>query len=118
MAATIDGSSLTFDRTVGFTSDASVTYQVTDESGQTAQATVTIVLDLEPLTVISIGLRGRRSGDTIDQAREWILEHMTGEGWCRAGSWRTFGYNSPMVGASRSFWELQVPVTRCRKSDG
>jgi hypothetical protein len=76
------------------------------------------VLDLEPVTVLSIGLRGRRSGDKLDQARDWIRDHMTREGWCKAGSWRTFGYNSPMVSASRSFWELQIPVTRCREPGG
>jgi hypothetical protein len=76
------------------------------------------VLDLEPVTVLSIGLRGRRSRDTIAKARDWIQDHMTREDWCKAGSWRTFGYNSPMVGASRSFWELQIPVTRCRKPGG
>jgi hypothetical protein len=88
------------------------------EQGASGSDGMVKVLDLEPVTVLSIGLRGRRSRDTIDQARDWIQEHMTLEGWCKAGSWRTFGYNSPMVGASRSFWELQIPVIRCEKSDG
>jgi hypothetical protein len=72
------------------------------------------VLDLEPVTVLSIGLRGRRSRDTFNEARVWIEDYMASEGWCKAGSWRTFGYNSPMVSAARSFWELQIPVARCR----
>jgi hypothetical protein len=72
------------------------------------------VLDLEPVTVLSIGLRGRRNRDAVEDARGWIQDYMTREGWCKAGPWRTFGYNSPMVSASQSFWELQVPVTRCR----
>ena len=71
------------------------------------------LLDLEPVTVVSIGLRGRRSRDAINNARAWIEDHSKRKGWCKAGSWRTFGYNSPMVSASRSFWELQMPVTRC-----
>jgi hypothetical protein len=88
------------------------------EQGEAGSDGMVEVLDLEPVTVVSIGLRGRRSRDTVDAARDWIQEHMTREGWCKAGSWRTFGYNSPMVSASRSFWELQIPVTRCQKSDG
>ena len=71
------------------------------------------VLDLEPLTVLSVGLRGRRNADAVELARDWIEDQMKREGWCKAGAWRTFGYNSPMVPASRSFWELQLPVTRC-----
>jgi hypothetical protein len=84
------------------------------EQGAAGSDGMVEVLDLEPVTVLSIGLRGRRGRDDIEEARGWIQEHMKREGWCKAGSWRTFGYNSPMVSASRSFWELQVPVTRCR----
>lgn len=70
------------------------------------------VLDLEPMTVLSVGMRGRRSPEAIDLARGWIDEHMEREGWSVAGKWRTLGYNSPMVPVAMSFWELQIPVTR------
>ena len=88
------------------------------EQGASGSAGMVQVLDLEPVTVLSIGLRGRQSRDTTTMARDWIQSYMTREKWCKAGSWRTFGYNSPMVGASRSFWELQIPVTRCEKPGG
>ena len=26
------------------------------------------------------------------------------------GNWRVLGYNSPMVAASKQYWELQIPV--------
>jgi hypothetical protein len=83
------------------------------EQGEAGSDGMVEVLDLEPATVLSIGLRGRRNRAAVDEARDWIQDYMTREGWCKAGSWRTLGYNSPMVGASRSFWELQIPVTRC-----
>ena len=70
------------------------------------------VLDLEPLTVLSIGMRGGRDKATVRQAKAWIEEHMEREGWSRSGSWRMLGYNSPMVPMAQRYWELQIPVSR------
>lgn len=70
------------------------------------------VLDLEPMTVLSVGMRGRRNQEALRLARSWIEDHIEREGWSVAGTWRTLGYNSPMVPAAQSFWEVQVPVTR------
>jgi uncharacterized surface protein with fasciclin (FAS1) repeats len=70
------------------------------------------VLDLEPITVLSIGMRGARDQEAVLQAKAWIEERMAQDGWSRAGSWRMLGYNSPMVPAAKRYWELQVPVRR------
>lgn len=43
-ATSIDGSTLTFRRALGFTDDVEVVYRVTDDEGQTAEATVTFTL--------------------------------------------------------------------------
>ena len=68
------------------------------------------VLDLEPTQVLSIGLRGRRSDDTMAKAKKLLEAYMAERGLEAAGAWRVMGYNSPMVPANQQFWELQVPV--------
>jgi hypothetical protein len=91
--------------------DMAFLYEGPDQ-GETGRDGSVRVLDLEPMTVLSVGMRGRRSRDAVRLARSWIEETMAREGWASAGSWRLFGYNSPMVPASSSFWELQVPASR------
>jgi LPXTG-motif cell wall-anchored protein len=44
-ATSIQGSVLTFRRALGFTDDVEVVYRVTDDEGQTAEATVTFTLE-------------------------------------------------------------------------
>jgi hypothetical protein len=70
------------------------------------------VLDLEPMTVLSIGMRGNQGREAVSRGRAWIDAVLERDGWVRAGPWRTLGYNSPMVSAARRYWELQLPVTR------
>jgi hypothetical protein len=70
------------------------------------------VLDLDPVTVLSVGMRGNQSRAATARARSWIEAILEEEGWEKAGAWRVLGYNSPMVPAERRFWELQLPVTR------
>ena len=69
------------------------------------------VLDVEPLTVLSMGVRGMRSQKEIKRAKAAIEARAEREGWVVAGNWRMMGYNSPMVPASSRYWELQLPVT-------
>jgi Fasciclin domain/SOUL heme-binding protein len=68
------------------------------------------VLDLESTIVLSIGMRGERSAANIARARAAIEAMIEREGYTKTGEWRLMGYNSPMVPASRKFWELQLPV--------
>jgi hypothetical protein len=70
------------------------------------------VLDLEPMTVLSLGMRGNQGREAVSLGRAWIEAVLERDGWVRAGPWRILGYNSPMVSAARRFWELQLPVTR------
>jgi uncharacterized surface protein with fasciclin (FAS1) repeats len=70
------------------------------------------VLDLEPVEVLSIGLRGRRNARMVQRAKAAIEAHLKRHGLEAAGAWRVLGYNSPMVPARQQFWELQIPVER------
>ena len=69
------------------------------------------VVDVEPAWVVSMGCRGRMTRARVNEAREelerWV-ERSTA--WELAGPLRSMGYNSPMVPASRSYFEVQLPV--------
>ncbi|MHC4958239.1 MAG: heme-binding protein [Planctomycetota bacterium] len=80
------------------------------EQGATGRQGRVAVLDLEPVKVLSFGMRGMRSPAAVKFARKALLEQARRDGWQIDGEWRLMGYNSPMVPAARRFWELQVPV--------
>lgn len=86
-------------------------YEAPDQGEAGEQGRVR-VLDLEPITVLSVGVRGKRSPEMIERAREAIEAKLAADGYLRAGDWRVMGYNSPMVPAEQRFWELQLPVSR------
>ncbi|MFT7617613.1 MAG: hypothetical protein ACI97A_001252 [Planctomycetota bacterium] len=70
------------------------------------------VLDVKPVTVVSIGMRYRDSRKATQAAvailENWLAENS--ETWVAAGGWRTMGWNSPMVRSSQRYWEVQIPV--------
>ena len=82
------------------------------KQGQAGRQGRVDVLDLEPITVLSIGMRGRRTSESLEMAKSALEEALKADGWSQAGDYRALGYNSPMVPNSRRFWELQVPVRR------
>lgn len=69
------------------------------------------VTDADPLTVVSLGLRGQRTEAMVDQARSqltrWLADQRQYEA---AGDLRVLGYNSPFVPRDRQFWEVQIPI--------
>ena len=70
------------------------------------------VVDVDALTVLSIGLRGPMSPARLAEAKREIELRLKRDGaWTRAGEWRLMGYNSPMIPADQRFYELQLPVT-------
>ncbi len=91
--------------------DMAFLYERPDQGAAGKQGRVD-VLDLKPLTVLSIGMRGRRSSADMELAKSLLEAHMQAEGWQRDGDFRALGYNSPMVPADKQFWEFQVPVRR------
>jgi uncharacterized surface protein with fasciclin (FAS1) repeats len=89
--------------------DMAFLYETADQGSTGAQGSVD-VLDIEPLEVLSIGLRGRRSGAVLDTAKRLMEARIKEDGLTVAGPWRVLGYNSPMVPSNRQYWELQVPI--------
>ncbi|MCK6458387.1 MAG: heme-binding protein [Planctomycetes bacterium] len=68
------------------------------------------VVDLEPMKVLSYGLRGPLTADGMREAKEAIERRMADEGLVRAGPYRLLGYNSPMIRADQRFFEIQAPI--------
>ncbi len=91
--------------------DMAFLYERPDQ-GQAGKQGRVDVLDLEPITVLSIGMRGRRDAADLAVAKRLIEARLKADGYRATGDFRALGYNSPMVAASKQFWEFQVPVVR------
>lgn len=69
------------------------------------------VVDVPPVTVISVGVRGRysweKAREAIARLRQWLSENPS---WSAAGDARSLYYNGPDR-ATRDLWaEVQIPV--------
>lgn len=75
------------------------------------------VVDLPPMTAISIGMRGYESNKMRSQLEgalaAWLEAHA--DQFEVAGPMRSMGYNSPMVRGSRRFFEVEIPVRKIVK---
>ncbi len=69
------------------------------------------VVDVEAMTVVSIGARGRERDSRVDELRErleeWLLSQ---EHYVASGPVRLLTHNSPMVRTDRRFFEVQIPI--------
>lgn len=88
----------------------------TPDLGPTGEDGPIEVYDTEPVTVVSIGVRGRldeaQLRTALDTLERWLG---TSDEWRPAGSPRTFGYNGPMTPAWDRWWEVQLPVERAAR---
>lgn len=71
------------------------------------------VVDVAPLTVVSLALRGdytsQRVAEAEGQLQAWIKVHNE---YQPAGNLRLMGYNSPMVPANRRYCGVQLPIKK------
>lgn len=85
----------------------------TPENGPTGADGDVLIVDTEPKTFLSIGIRGRQGWTGVlsvaERLDEWLAEHPE---WRRTGMPRTLGYNGPNVRMADQWWEVQVPVER------
>lgn len=74
------------------------------------------VLDVEPVTVVSVAVRGDYAPKTYDKAIDEILAFLTAnkEQYRQAGPPRVLGYNSPFVPGFLRMGEVQIPVEELR----
>ncbi|QDV08981.1 SOUL heme-binding protein [Planctomycetes bacterium Poly30] len=87
------------------------------EIGEAGDAGRVEVTDIEPMKVVSIGIRGTlrsfQESGAMEALNAW-LERNDGE-WERAGNARLMGYNGPMVPRNQQFCEIQIPVRKRAK---
>ena len=92
-------------------------YRVPEDGGLEDDGRVRVV-DSEPVTMLSIGLRGpyRMSSyaEGLEQLDAWLAEQ---DEWERVGGPRVLGYHGPMTPASRRWSEVQVPVQRAASDE-
>lgn len=105
---------------VGYTPDAhdpkmrsmSFLYDI-PERGPTGKDGNVTVRDVAPLTVASIGIRGRYNDKTfmrgLTQLRTWLAGQSE---YQQAGPPRYLGYNSPFIPRFWKYAEVQMPVRR------
>ncbi len=79
------------------------------EAGSDGRVEVT---DIEPMTVVSIGIRGTTRNSLATGAMEsleaWLDRNK--DTWERAGNARLMGYNGPMTPRNKQYCEVQIPV--------
>jgi hypothetical protein len=81
--------------------------------GETGSDGSVRVVDVEPQTVLSIGVRGDRTRQKLLDARQRLTEWINANSaaYQPAGQMRVMGYNSPFVPRDRRYFEVQIPVT-------
>jgi hypothetical protein len=71
------------------------------------------VIDVPAMTVVSLALRGKTSGDRVADAEIKLRDGLAHHGeYEPAGNLRLMGYSSPMVAAERRLAEVQLPVKK------
>ena len=68
------------------------------------------VVDLPPLRVLSVCVRGVAEGPALSLAQRCVETGLAARGLARSGPWRLLSYNSPMVPAELCTFELQAPL--------
>ncbi|MHC4650885.1 MAG: heme-binding protein [Planctomycetota bacterium] len=85
----------------------------TPDVGPMEQSGDVRIVDTMPLTVISVGLRGKYGRATEDRGLQQLLAWLDSQDeWERAGSPRALYYNGPYIRASWKWAEVQIPVRR------
>ncbi len=89
------------------------------ELGPTGQIGDVEVVDVPARTTVSIGIQGIETRERIEQARLELLDWLKERNEYRiAGALRTMQYNSPMVPASRRYFEVEIPIERVPSKPG
>jgi hypothetical protein len=72
------------------------------------------VVDVPKQDVVSIGIRGRMSSESVLLGHRALLAwlRLHGDEYRKCGVLRRMGYNSPFISADRAFYELQIPIER------
>lgn len=85
--------------------------------GQDAADKTVEIIDIPQQDVVSIGVRGRMTPDSLEAAHlqllTWLADHKSE--YRVAGTLRRMGYNSPFISEDRAFFEVQIPIEKVGK---
>ena len=87
--------------------------------GQAGRQGSVEVIDVPPMVVVSTGVRGPRTTDSVAEARDrlknWIETNK--ERYAADGQMRVMAYNSPFVPRNRNYFEVEIPIRPLDASD-
>lgn len=70
------------------------------------------VIDVPPMVVVSTGVRGPRTTESVAEARDrlkvWLEANE--ESYSANGRLRVLAYNSPFVPRNRNYFEVEIPI--------
>ena len=90
--------------------DMAFLYERPEQGTAGTDAGAVEVLDLQPMKVLSICVRGARTQAEVARARALLETELVRRGLTPNGPYRSLGYNSPMVPVEQRYWEVQVPI--------
>ena len=71
------------------------------------------VIDVPPMLVVSTGVRGPRTAESIAAARDrleaWLETNK--DRYSAAGELRVMAYNSPFVPRNKNYFEVEIPIS-------
>jgi len=77
------------------------------------------VIDVPPMVVVSTGVRGPRTTESVADARDrlktWLETNK--ERYAADGELRVMAYNSPFVPRNRNYFEVEIPIRPLDESD-
>lgn len=82
------------------------------DQGQAGREGRVEVIDVPPMVVLSTGVRGPRTTDSVAEARDrlknWIETNK--ERYAADGKMRVMAYNIPFVPRNRNYFEVEIPI--------
>jgi hypothetical protein len=72
-----------------------------------------VVADMPSVRVLSVAVQGPLSDKVLKESENRLADEISGRKDLRiVGPYRVLGYNSPFIARNKTFWEIQVPITR------
>lgn len=88
----------------------------TSQTGETGSDGKVDVVDVAPMLVAGIGIRGELDSEKLEEAIRAIKTFIAAQPNLEiSGGYRTMGWNNPMIERARRFWEVQIPVVEKSK---
>jgi hypothetical protein len=82
------------------------------DQGNTGREGSVAVIDVPPMVVVSTGVRGARTTESVAEARDrlkaWL--EINKERYESDGELRVMAYNSPFVPRDRNYFEVEIPI--------